>query len=112
MLITIQEEKWTARLLFSPQSEMKTLMHCTAEIDAKTKDDALSGAQTVLDLLAKGRKTFLRVAPEAHSEQDFDTKQLKIGGFVRFSFALEPGEWTAPEPQASTVSFAALEAQA
>jgi hypothetical protein len=94
MEIQIAEDKWTAVLLFSPQSAMNGLMHCTAHVKAETKDDALQGAQCVLDLFAKGRTAFIRVAPEVHSETDFDTKKLKIKGFVRFSVMLEPGYWT------------------
>jgi hypothetical protein len=98
MEMRIAEDKWTAEILFSPASALSAFMHCTARVKASTNDDALAGAQCVLDLFAKGRKTYLRVLPEANKETDFDTKETKIEGFVRFSFSLEPGEWMVPEP--------------
>jgi hypothetical protein len=98
MMIHAEEDKWQAEVLFSPASALSAVMHCTARVKAETNDDALSGAQCVLDLFARGRKAFLRVLPEANKETDFDTKETKIEGFVRFSFSLEAGEWMVPEP--------------
>lgn len=99
MQIRIAEDKWTAEVLLSPpRIEMPGFMHCQARVKALTNDDALIGAQYILNLFAKGRKTFVRVPPEANRETDFDTKEDKIEGYVRFSFSLEAGEWIVPEP--------------
>ncbi len=98
MMIHVEEDRWQAEVLFSPASALSGVMHCTARVKAQTNDDALTGGQCVLDLFARGRKTFLRVLPEANREVNFETKESKIEGFVRFSFSLEPGEWMIPEP--------------
>lgn len=111
MEIRIAEEKWTAEILFSPQSEIAGLIHCSVTIKAESKEDALNGAQYVLDLFAKGRETFIRVKPEATFETCFDTKELRISGFVRFSFSLKAGAWQVVEPSASVpLGFAEVRA--
>lgn len=58
-----------------------------------TKEMALAGAVHVLNALAFGREALIRCEPEAFSEMDFDTKITNHGGFVRFSYKLEPGVW-------------------
>jgi len=40
----------------------------------------------------------MRCQPEADTYKEYDTKETKHQGFVRFSFALMPGEWMFPEP--------------
>jgi hypothetical protein len=101
MEVRFADDKWTAVVWLSPpRIEMPGFIHCQAHVEAKTNDDALSGAQYVLNLFAQGRKTFVRVPPEANRETNFDTKEDRIQGYVRFSFSLEPGEWFGPEPSA------------
>lgn len=105
MIIHIEEDKWSAEILFSPQSEMQEFMHATAKIAGETEEYALNGAQIVLDLFAKGRNTFVRVPPEANSDTNFDTKETAYLGYARFSFRLEAGSWnyaTSTETSIST----------
>jgi hypothetical protein len=99
MLVRMSDDKWTAEVMISPpRVEMPGYIHCQARVKAQTNDDALIGAQYILNLFAKGRKAFIRVVPEANRETDFNTKEDRIEGYVRFSFALEAGEWIVPEP--------------
>src|ERR1700675_3131157 len=101
MEIRIAEDRWTAEILFSPQSEIDKLMHCSVIVVAKSQDDALAGAQYVLDLFAKGRDAWIRTVPEVVQETCFDTKETQIRGFVRSSFALKAGDWFYPTPHAA-----------
>lgn len=56
-----------------------------------TNDEALSLASVIFDAFTANMETYVRVAPEAHSSTDFDTKQTQHSGFVRCSFYLRPG---------------------
>lgn len=96
MEVRISEDDWCAELICSPQSHMAGFMHCTAKVVGRTEAHALDGAKAVLDLFAKGREAFVRVAPEASTERDFDTKEVRYRGYVRFSVKLEAGEWHSP----------------
>ena len=101
MEIRIVEINCTAEVIFSPPSEMREYMHATAMVDGKPAEDALTGARIVLDLFAKGRNAFIRVQPEAASDTNFDTKETKHLGYVRFSFRLEAGHWNQAAPSES-----------
>jgi len=90
MEIEIRANGWTAYLLASDHFD--DLCHVTCNTRGSSKESALAGAEWVLRILTQGRRTFVRCRPEAMSEKDFDSKEMRHAGFTRFSFSLEPGE--------------------
>lgn len=83
---------WVATIIASlPGPDGWAHVHCSTV--GSTKDLALEAAQYVLDVWAKGRIAFIRVKPEAVSEEDFNTKVIGHAGCTRFSYKLEPGDW-------------------
>ena len=99
MEMHIADDSWVAEILFSPTSELENIMHCTATVRALTMEAAAAGTKFILHAFARGRRAFIRVAPEVSSHTDFATKKQRIQGFVRFSFSLESGEWKEPPPE-------------
>jgi hypothetical protein len=114
MEIRIAEDKWTAEILSSPQSEISEFIHLEARIRGVSQADALKGAQVVIDLFAKGRTAYIRARPESGTDTDFDSKEVKHHGYVRFSFRLEAGSWhdadKSYEKEPQIVGFGSLEA--
>jgi hypothetical protein len=119
--IRIVEEKWTAEIICSPQPQASDqLNHVQAKTLGLTKEDALAGAQFVLDLFAKGRLAYIRAMPEAHSDKvNFSKTEMMTNtgdiihqGYVRFSFRCEDGDWHYPESDVVQLrGFGSLEAQ-
>jgi len=85
---------YTAHINLSQHGEY---FHVYSRIAGDTHQDALTGANDVLNLFAKGREAFIRTKPEAVSETDFDTKEELHKGFVRFSLRDRPGDWHYPK---------------
>ncbi len=98
MLIEVAAPDWTARVLLSDDLSPHGIWSAECRTEAASAPIALAAAEKVLSLFAKGRTAFIRCAPEAMSEKDFDTKETKHRGFVRFSFMQEPGEWVHRDP--------------
>ena len=67
--------------------------HVEAMSTASSKTDALSLVSGLLDWLASGRVTYIRVTPQANSGTDFETKKLMHRGYVRFSTMLPASIW-------------------
>lgn len=78
---------WRAEILLS-FSEGTYHLYATTEGD--TADDALAGAQEIYAAWANGHQSFIRALPTVSSDVDFDTKQTRHRGFVRFSFLPGP----------------------
>lgn len=74
---------WRAEILLSFSDGM---FHLYATTDGDTHDDALAGAQEIYDTYANSHQSFIRSLPVATSERNFDTKQMRHRGFVRFWF--------------------------
>jgi hypothetical protein len=107
--IEMQSSNWSASVLISDGPRPDSLYHVIVRTRGETKDDALAGAQFVLDAFANGRTSYIRVNPEAHSEINFDTKEICHGGFARFSFKIETGEWRSVVNESALVGFGSLQ---
>jgi hypothetical protein len=83
--------------LVSDSPQPSGFLNVIARTIGETREDALAGAEFVLNAFAFGRLAYIRVKPEANSETDFDTKVTRHRGFVRFSYRLESGDWQYPE---------------
>lgn len=79
----------------------------SAKVDADSGDEAREVAEMVLNGFAGGKLTVIRAAPEAISETDFDTKETRHRGYVRFTFSDQPGEWRYSDAVAPCIGFAA-----
>jgi hypothetical protein len=102
-------DKWTADIVLSPEWWRKAdLIHLVARVEGKTEEDALAGAQSVLDLFAKGRDAWIRTRPEAVSDLNFDTQEVRHRGFVRFSFKLKAGDWFDVKAEVTRLPMMAL----
>ncbi len=93
-MIEIHGDGWFASILSGPPEDGIFNVFCTTV--GNTHAEAMMGATAVLNIFAHGRWAFIRVKPEAVSEEDFDTKITHHRGFVRFSYKLESGEWHYP----------------
>src|SRR5882762_1655114 len=94
--VKIYSNGWVATILTGKASP-EGFFNIYATTIGETKEDALAGAEYVLNAFAFGRLAFIRVAPKAHSDFDFDTKLTRNNGIVRLSYKLEAGEWHYPE---------------
>ena len=94
MLVKVETPEWSAEIILSDEPGLNGLIHAYAVSNGNSKDSALAAVKWVIQILAARRECYVRVAPEADSERDFDTKEMKHRGFTRFSFSCEPGEWT------------------
>lgn len=81
---------WRAEIILSSSPETD-FYNVQVFVDGDSHDDALNGAKLIFDRFGAGCERFIRVVPEASSERDFDTKELKHRGYTRFSFADKPG---------------------
>ena len=91
MHIKVVDTDWSAEAFLG---ELYSGYRSTEVMTTGNSEQAvLEAAQTVLEIFCKGRSTVIRVYPEADTYTDFDTKETKCGGYVRFSFSLEPGDW-------------------
>jgi hypothetical protein len=115
MEIQIEEEKWFATIMLTPQDQGTDILHLEARLYGLTPDDVLGGAKYILDLFAKGRTAYIRAEPESVSAPNLNTKAIEHRGFVRFSFRLDHGEWHLPdrshEHEIQIRGFGALESQ-
>jgi hypothetical protein len=82
---------WTASIQISKTDD--GYFHVYAPVSGDTADEAKAGAEYVLNSIASGKSAFIRTKPESHSDMDFDTKETRHDGLVRFSYRDEPGEW-------------------
>jgi hypothetical protein len=90
---------WEANLTISvtPGTPADTFnVNCHTRGDSK--EEAEAGAMAVLKQMAHGKFAFIRTEPHAVTETDFDTKEVKHMGFVRFAFADTPGDWVVDVP--------------
>jgi hypothetical protein len=62
------------------------------------KERCLLGATKALEILAHGLTTFVRVAPEAEAQTNFESNRRMTRGYVRFAVTNKEGAWTWPEP--------------
>jgi hypothetical protein len=101
-------DKWTAEVTLSPEWHKADFIHLMVIVEGKTKEDALAGAQSVLNVFAIGRTAYIRAEPEAVSERDFDTQEVRHRGFVRFSFKLKAGDWFDVKAEVTRLPMMAL----
>lgn len=92
----IYSDGWVATVLTGPCMDGWYQIYCTTV--GETNDKALEGAEHVLNAFAFGRAALIRVRPESDSETDFDTKEARHAGIVRFHYRLDAGEWHYPDP--------------
>ncbi len=71
--------------------------YVTCQVEATTADEARACGLGVLGSMAGGKEAYIRAPYEASYEKDFDTKITKFGGYVRFGWRDQPGEWHYPE---------------
>jgi hypothetical protein len=95
---------WEAQIHISKSDDGWFHVYCPTR--GESVDEARAAAEFILNALASGKLTMMRSNPEADEETDFDTKQVKISGFVRFSFRDEPGERKQPASFDDVVGFA------
>ena len=95
--IKVYSERWAAEVLISDDPNKAGFKHVQARLLADSQDDALAGAQQILNDYATGKTAYIRAKPEAQSERDFATNFVFHRGYVRFSFKDEPGEWHYPD---------------
>ena len=102
--IKLYGNKWVATIIVSgiPYPE-DGLFHVSCETVGVNQYEANAAAWYVLRHFASGRLAFIRVEPEAHSDTDFATKIIHHRGHVRFSYKLEPGEWTRADQTKVTI---------
>ena len=94
---------WNAEVMVSGGNE--GFIHVQARVAGDTQADALKGTEVILDSMASGKVAFVRARPEAHTDTDFDTKEVLHGGYVRFTFRNEPGNWVYPNDTPSKLPF-------
>jgi hypothetical protein len=80
---------WRAEIILSSQSE--PVCHVQAWTTGDSKEDALAGAQFIFDKFGSGCERLVRAYPEADSEKNFDTRETRHRGYVRFSIVNRPG---------------------
>lgn len=96
--IKVYANKWVATIVVSPKPNPDGFFHISASTVGATKPHALAAAEYVLNAYAFGRTTFIRVKPEAETHRNHQTKEMAHRGHVRFSYKLEPGVWSYPDP--------------
>jgi hypothetical protein len=106
--VTVHSPGWTAKVLESENPSPDGMRHIYATIDGDSAALALFGAEHILNVYAKGRVAFIRVMPEVGVDRRFDSQIVRYLGFVRFSYRLEPGEWTYVESSNVAQAFEEL----
>jgi len=96
--IKVYANNWVATIVVSPEPSPDGFFHIYASTVGTTKLHALEAAVYVLNAYAFGRTTFIRVKPEVMTQRSFQTKGMAHRGHVRFSYKLEPGTWSYPDP--------------
>jgi hypothetical protein len=89
--LSLYGQGWVSRILISDPPQ--DWYHVYATTIGVTQQAAIEAAEFTLQLLAAHREAVIRVKPEASSHTDFDTKETRHRGFVRFSMKLDPGSW-------------------
>ena len=72
--------------------------HVYAVSDGDTREEALAAVRLAKEVFVRDRLTAMRVEPEVESDTDFDTKETRHRGLVRFTFVDEAGECIPPRP--------------
>jgi hypothetical protein len=103
---------WTGSVKISPQGIMGSEQY-TIEIyvDADSKEEAQKGAERVLNFVASGKKTFIRVRPDGDSFTDFDTKIVLHRGYARATVVTTPGTWEDSQFCITRLPFTEVEAK-
>jgi hypothetical protein len=93
MLVIIRRETWKAEVIISDTPDENGFSHLEIRTVAVSKEEAKEAAREVAKTYADGKLAVVRVAPEALSDKDFCTQEIKYAGYARLSFKDEPGEW-------------------
>lgn len=102
----VEGDGWNGELWLSAYAAGYT--HAILRVEATTEEIALKAVTGIYEMLAGGRKRYLRTAPRASSEQDFETQETVAKGYVRFSFRTEPGDEQIAAAPADGVLFSTL----
>ena len=86
----MSDQSWTAEVAMS--SGPNEMININAKVVADSKDTALTAAHKILELIASGKETYVRIHPDADSYYDEQTKAMVHKGLVRFSVIDRPGE--------------------
>ena len=62
-------------------------------IDEGSEEEALDLTKRTMEWIAKGRRTLVRIWPEADTYREFDTKRIYYKGYARFTVLEAAGEW-------------------
>jgi len=102
--IKLYGNKWVATIAVSgiPYPE-DGLFHVSCFTVGASQYEANAAAWYVLRHFAAGRVAFIRVEPTAESHRNHLTKETTHRGCVRFSYKLEPGEWTRADQTKVTI---------
>lgn len=92
MRLQISGDGWTAECILTDNAGPDEFVHVQAKTAGITKKAALKGAETILDMLGRGRLVAIRTEPEAHTEKDFPTQEIYHRGYVRFSYLADGTE--------------------
>lgn len=90
----IHSPGWTAKVIESESPSPDGFRNVYATVDGDSSNLALTGAEHVLNVYAKGRVAFVRSKPEVGVDRSFDCQIIRYVGFVRFSYN---GEWHYPD---------------
>jgi hypothetical protein len=93
--LKIYANDWVATILCGGLDN--GFQHIVCNTVGSSQAKALEAAEYVIKAFAAGRKAFIRAKPAARSETDFETREIRHEGYVRFSYSLEPGEWQFPD---------------
>jgi hypothetical protein len=94
MFIDCFNQNWRASILCSDEVSPDGIVHFEVRTLADTKEDALKAAQYMFKILTGGRESFVRAYPEAYSETDFDSKEIRHGAYARFGVLTTPDKQT------------------
>jgi hypothetical protein len=98
--IKVYAQNWVATIIASA-SPTDGYYPVNCDVRGSSREEALKGAQHILNAYAFGRKAYIRVEPEAVTHPLLDGGVAHVAN-VRFSYKLEPGEWSYPNKEPST----------
>jgi len=90
MLMKCWGNGWSAEIIGSDEISPDGLVHFQCKTCGVTQDDALNAAKYLLQVLAGGRESYIRIRPEASSDREFDTKETYHHGYTRFAVQTTP----------------------
>lgn len=109
MLITCAGSNWTAEVIASNEISPDGLLHFYCTSEGESQQAALGAVKAVLMVFGGGRETFVRNAPEAVSERNFDTQEQQHRGFTRFSVVATPDKQTLMPNSIAPIPFGELQ---